>query len=386
MGKTSEFDDIRPYNNDEVMPVIERLLNNPQFREVISTYLFPGKQWAQIEALMRGFTNQHDLQHLFVKDNVFELLSRTSDGASIKGLEHLSRSNTYTYISNHRDIVLDAALLSVLLADNGFDTVEIAIGDNLLLTDWISDVVRLNKCFIVKRSVSLRQILESSVHLSTYIHHTIRDKNQSIWIAQREGRAKDSNDRTQESVVKMLAMGSDKPFLTSLEELNLTPLAFSYEYDPCDFLKAKEFQQKRDNPDFKKTREDDAVSMRTGLFGHKGAISIKFGHSINPDLLKLDNSLNKNILAAEVASIIDKEIFRNYKFYPINYIAYDRLWGKNTFQDKYSANDVEKYDRYFHQQLSKIDLPNKDIPYLKERMEEMYAYPLKNYLSTENND
>jgi len=380
MKKNPEFDDIRPYDDDEVAPVIEQLLKNPQFRGVMN-FLFPGERGKQVEQLMQTFTNQHDFQHKLMKDLVFEVLNRTSTGFTSSGLENISPEIAYTYISNHRDIVLDAAILSSLLGMNGFETVEIAIGDNLLLADWIKDLVRLNRSFIVKRSVSGRQMLEASIHLSKYIHFTIRDDNQSIWIAQREGRAKDSNDRTQESVLKMLAMGSEQHFLKSLEELNITPLAFSYEYDPCDYLKAKEFQQKRDNPDFKKSEKDDLLNMQTGLLGHKGCVHLQFGRPVNPDLLKLNDSLGRNELALQVASLIDNEIFRNYKFYPVNYIAYDRLWGNNTFQEQYTDEDVKRFEQYFQQQMDKIDLPNKDVPYLMEKMEEMYAYPVRNFLS-----
>jgi len=379
MEKNPEFDDIRPFYDDETAPAIERLLKNSRFREIV-TYLFQGEKLERAESLMRTFTNIHDFQHSLIKNVVFDLIYKTAAGAKCEGLENVSKSMACTFISNHRDIVMDASLLSVLLAEEGYETVEIAIGDNLLLADWIKDLVRLNKAFIVKRNVSGRQMFEVSMHLSKYIHYTIRGKNRSIWIAQREGRAKDSNDRTQESLLKMMAMGGDRSFLKSLMELNLTPLTFSYEYDPCDYLKAKEFQQKRDNPDFKKSQGDDLLNMQTGLFGYKGRIHLQIGRPINPTLLTLDDSSGRNELAAQAASIIDKEIFLNYKFYPVNYIAYDRLWGNNSFREQYTSGDVENFDRYFQQQLNKIDLPDKDIPYLMEKMEEMYAYPVKNFL------
>ena len=377
MEKNLEFDDIRPYYDDEVAPVIEQLLKNPQVQKVVH-YMFPEKKWEHVEQMMRTFSNRRDFQHWIAENVVFESLKRTADGVTCNGWENVSKTTGCIYISNHRDIVLDAAILSSLLVENGLETVEIAIGDNLLFADWIKDIVRLNKSFIVKRNLPMRQMLEASIHLSKYIRFTILKKNQSIWIAQREGRAKDSNDRTQESVLKMLAMGSDKNFLKSLAELNLTPTTFSYEYDPCDYLKAKEFQQRRDNPDFKKTQEDDFLNMQTGIFGYKSKVHMQIGRSINPSLHDLDDLLSRNKLAAQVASIIDKEIFLNYKFFPINYIAYDRLWGKNLFRDKYSSEDIKNFERYFQQQLDKIDLPNKDVPFLMERMEEMYAYPVKN--------
>jgi len=380
MEKNPEFDDIRPYYDDEITPAIERLLNDSQFREVLG-HLFPKEKREQIEQLVRTVTNQHDFQLLLIKRVVSELIDQTAAGITWTGLENVSQKTAYTYISNHRDILLDASILNVLLTNSGFETVEIAIGDNLLLADWIKEVVRLNKCFIVKRNVSRRQILEVSIHLSKYMHYTIRDKNQSIWIAQREGRAKDSNDRTQESLLKMLAMGSDRHFLQSLAEMNLVPLTFSYEFDPCDYLKAKEFQQKRDNPNFKKTQEDDLLNMQTGLSGYKGKIHLQIGQPINPSFLQLDDSLGRNELATQVASVVNEAIFMNYKFYPINYIAYDRLWGKNSFCDKYTSEDIKNVEQYFQQQLDKIDLQDKDIPFLKEKLEGMYAYPVRNFLA-----
>jgi len=377
MEKNPEFDDIRPYYDDEIAPVIRRLLKNPQFKEA-TRFMLPNENWEQTELLLQSFTNRHDFQHQLIKGAVFGLLDRTASSVTCSGLENVSKNGAHTYISNHRDIVLDASLVCILLAENGYETVEIAIGNNLLLADWIMDIVRLNKSFIVKRNLPLRQMLEASIHLSKYIHFAIRDKNESIWIAQREGRTKDSDDRTQESVLKMLAMGGDKKFLKSLTELNLTPTTISYEYDPCDYLKAKEFQQKRDNLDFKKTQKDDLLNMQTGLSGYKGRIHLQIGRPVNPDLLKLDNSLNKNELATQVASIIDKEIFRNYRFFPVNYIAYDRIKKNDFFREQYTDEDIKNYEKYFQQQLDKIDLPDKDIPFLLEKMQEMYANPVKN--------
>jgi hypothetical protein len=380
MKKNPEFDDIRPYYDDEVVPVIKRLLDNPEFEQIMK-FIFPDENWENLKSFLLTFKNKHDLQHGFVKENVYRLIKKRAASIDCSGFEHIEKVNTYTYISNHRDIVLDASLLSLLLALNGYDTTEIAIGDNLLLHPWIEDVVKLNKSFIVKRGVSIRQMLEVSRHLSKYIHYVVQEKHESIWIAQREGRAKDSNDRTQESVLKMLAMGSTKDLLGSMEELNITPVSFSYEYDPCDYLKAKELQQKRDETDFKKSQNDDLFSMETGLFGYKGNIHFQIGHPINPQLRELDKTLGKNELVKKIAGLIDKEIFLNYKFYPGNYIAYDYLWGGGFFDKNYTNADKQVFNDYLQKQLEKINLPEKDLPYLREKILEMYAYPLKNYLS-----
>ncbi len=378
---TDEFDDIRPYYDNEVIPVIDRLLKDPEFKRVMH-FIMPDIHWQQFEAIMKTFTNTYDFQHTIVKDMVFKLVGKSSSHIGYSGFEKIAKDKAYTFISNHRDIVLDASLLCVILAKQGFDTAQIAIGDNLLVHPWIKDVVGLNKSFIVKRGISVRQMYEASMHLSRYIHHAITEKNQSVWIAQREGRAKNSDDRTQDSLLKMLSMGGDEDFLKSIEEVNIVPLSLSYEYDPCDYLKAKEFQLKRDNPEYKKSPQDDLLNMETGLFGNKGHIHFQLGRPINPLLKSIDKSLEKNEIVSAVAALIDQEIFLNYKFYPVNYIAYDRLWGNNqTFKDQYTSEDVKIVDEYMQKQLDLIDLPNKDIPYLSEKLMEMYAYPVKNYLS-----
>jgi hypothetical protein len=360
--------------------VIDRLLKDPTFKQVVGS-IFPEEDWKATEALMKTFKTKRDFQWGLSKDTVMQLAGRTASSIDCSGFENIEKDGVYTYISNHRDIVLDASILCSALANNDYDTAEIAIGDNLLLAPWIEDLVRLNKSFIVKRGVSFRQMLEVSTHLSRYIHFAIKEKKESVWIAQREGRAKDSNDRTQESLLKMLAMGGDKDFLGNIKELNITPVSLSYEYDPCDYLKAKEFQQRRDDFEFKKSQQDDLISMKTGLFGYKGNIHFQFGYPINTSLAELDSNTNKNELNTQIVSLIDKEIFLNYRFYPINYIAYDRLSGENLFNENYTAADSKKFDTYLQKQLDKIDLPNREIPFLTEKILEMYANPLKNHLN-----
>jgi len=375
-----EFDDIRPYNDDEVAQVIQRLFENPKLRESLEAY-YPKIEWESFRTTALSLRNVHDLQIKIIVYLVTELVNRSATGMTGSGFENISKDTPHLYISNHRDIILDVSILCVLLLENGFETPEIAIGDNLLLAPWIEDLVKLNKSFIVKRGVSGRQMLEVSRHLSQYIHFVIKNKKESVWIAQREGRAKDSNDRTQDSLLKMLAMGSDTNFMDSIRELNITPVTMSYEYDPCDFLKAKELQQRRDDPEFKKSRLDDLISMETGLFGFKGRIRFRIGKPINPQLDKLDKNLNRNELAPQIAQIIDNEIFLNYQFYPADYIAYDRLWGGDYFKGKYTPEDEKIFDNYIQQQLEKINLPDKDIPFLTEKILEMFANPVKNQLS-----
>ena len=287
----------------------------------------------------------------------------------------------YTFVSNHRDIVLDSALLSVLLIGNGFPTtVEIAIGDNLLIRPWIEKLVRVNKSFIVRRSVGIREMLAASSLMSRYMHFAIAEKHENIWIAQREGRAKDSNDRTQESVLKMMAMGGEGTPTERLAALRIVPLSISYEYDPCDYLKAQEFQQKRDNPDFRKSKADDLQNMQIGIFGRKGRIHYQAAPCINTWLDEVKD-LPKGEFFAEVARRMDQAIHRGYRLYPGNYVAADMLKGEQTFADRYTEAEAATFRQYLEGQLAKVQLPAPDMPFLREQILTMYANPVFNQLA-----
>ncbi|GHT24587.1 acyltransferase [Bacteroidia bacterium] len=381
METTDVFDNIRAYRDDETQHIVEILLQDPEFKRIIGIVIervFPQMTWASFCQLMRSYKTMTEFQTDIVRRFVFDLVGGASDSLDSSGLENVVPERANVFISNHRDIILDASLVSTLLCKHGLDMTEIAIGDNLLVRPWIEHLVRLNRSFIVRRGISGRQMLENSTLLSKYIHDTIENRHRPIWIAQREGRAKDSNDRTQESVLKMLAMGGEGNFVESLKSLNIIPVSLSYEYDPCDYLKAKEFQQKRDTPDFSKSAKDDMDSMEMGMFGYKGRVHIRYGKVINSDLEKIDPTLSRNEQTAEAARLIDAEIFRNYTLYPGNYIAYDRLWGQGACANKYTAADIKVFDTYLDKHLEKIDLPNKDLPFLREKLLTMYGYPVKN--------
>lgn len=372
-----EFDEIRPWEPEDLPQVYDRLLANGQFRQVLA-YVYPGVPIDTIAEKMRGCKSTLQFQLTFIYGFVERLMAKASTGYDLDASALDTRRN-YTFVSNHRDIVLDSALLDMLLVDNKFSTTcEIAIGDNLLKYPWIKDVVRLNKSFIVERGLPMRQLLMASKRLSDYMHYAIAVKHDNIWIAQREGRAKDSNDRTQKSILQMMAMGGEGSIVDRLTSLHIVPLAISYEFDPCDFLKAKEFQQRRDNPDFHKGPTDDVVSMKTGIFGYKGFVHYHCAPCIDDYLLTLDAKMPKGELFETVAKHIDHEIHSNYRLYPNNYIALDELRGTNH-SGKYTAADKATFDDYIASQLAKIDLPDKDEAFLRERMLTMYAYPAINY-------
>ncbi len=385
MNIPAEFDEIRPYSPEELPAVYEELIADSAFRSVISKVM-PGIPFEMIAMKMRQCKTNLEFQKAFCYPFLHDLVSKCSDGMSIDCAAIQGDAFPHTFITNHRDIVLDSALLSVLLVDNGQNTVEIAIGDNLLIFPWIKKLVRINKSFIVQRALTMRQMLEASARMSRYMHLAINEKKENIWIAQREGRAKDSDDRTQDSVLKMMAMGGEGSIVERLKDLNITPAAISYEYDPCDYLKAKEYQQKRDNPDFKKSREDDLLNMQTGIFGRKGKIHFQLTSCINDKLDNLDPAMPKTEVFTAISAMIDKQIHANYRFYPGNYVAYDWLTGENLFTDKYTAEEKNIFEQYINGQLAKIDLPNKDEEFLREKMLVMYANPVKNYLKATNVD
>ena len=377
-----EFDTIRPWEPEDLPEVFDRLLANDQFKQVLA-YLYPQVPLEMIAQNLKACKTNLDFQLAFAYDFVHGILKKATTGCEMD-CSSLDNTRNYTFISNHRDIVLDSAILDVMLIENKFKTTcEIAIGDNLLSLPWVKDLVRVNKAFIVERALSMRQMLMSSKRLSDYMHFAIKEKNENIWIAQREGRAKDSNDRTQKSILQMMSMGGEGSIIERLKQLHLVPLSISYEYDPCDFLKAKEFQQKRDHVEWKKGPTDDLVSMQTGIFGYKGHVHYHAAPCLDEYLDSLDPDMPKQDIYNKVAAYIDQQIHRNYRLYPGNYVALDMLEETEAYTDQYTAEDKAKFEKYIQGQLAKIDLPNKDEAYLKERLLTMYANPVRNNLAAQ---
>lgn len=265
------------------------------------------------------------------------------------------------FLTNHRDICMDSAWLSELLREHYFIRPYIGIGNNLFGKWWIEPLVRSQRCFVVIRNVSPREQLKNSQLLSEYLA-MLRKKGKSIWLAHRQGRAKDGNDLTQPGVLKMLTLGTED-FFEAVKLLNICPVSISYEYDPCDYLKAREMQLVRDNPDWRKSRKDDLTSMQVGIEGQKGRVVYRLTPSINPEIDRmleenpemLNNSRNEQIQA--VCELIDKHIHRGYEIFERG----------------------EEFEKYLQQQLQKIHLPHKDDAYLMQKMHEMYAKPVENY-------
>ena len=379
----NEFDEIRPYEPSEMQQAFNDLLKDRQFKRVLKSIT----PWLPIfirNGLLRlafsGVKTPLDFQKRFMKPVVWHIIRQhtkgcTFDDNSLDGDTKFSKR--YTFVTNHRDIVLDSAFLDVMLIKHGYPTtVEIGIGDNLLIYPWIKHLVRMNKAFTVRRGLTAHEMMRSSQLMSRYIHYAVAEKKENIWIAQREGRAKDSSDHTQEAVLKMLAMGGE------LSELNIVPLTISYEFDPCDYLKAQEFQQKRDNPTFRKSQQDDLDNMKAGILGYKGRVHYHCGTPINRWINDL-TGLPYNEYFSKLSRAIDREIHAHYRLYPCNFIALDELEGNSDNASHYTDADKKFFMKYLKEQLAKINIPNKDEDFLRERMLTMYANPVRNYNATQ---
>jgi hypothetical protein len=376
-----EFNEIRPYEPEEMKQAFEDLLSDRQFNVLMkgfAPWLPKGIRNGLLRLAFTGVKTPLDFQKRFMKPIVKYIIRKHTDGCTFddKAISGYPKSDSrYTFVSNHRDIVLDSAFLDVRLVEAGYPTtVEIGIGDNLLIYPWIKRLVRMNKAFTVRRGLSLRETLAASQLMSRYIHFAVTQKKENIWLAQREGRAKDSDDRTQEAVLKMLSMGGD------LQELNIVPLTISYEYDPCDYLKAQELQQKRDNPAFKKSRQDDLDNMKTGIFGYKGRVHYHCAAPVNTWIEELSD-LPKTEFYKAVAERMDREIHQGYELFPCNYIALDELHGDTANAAHYTEADKQRFENYLAGQIAKITLDNKDEAFLRERILTMYANPLLNKLA-----
>lgn len=372
----SEYDDIRPYCDSEVPEVIERLIKNDDFLK-FAEQLFPGLSRENIEQSLSQVKTVDDFQSKFIIRLAENIINNTTKGINIEGLDKLDPNESYLFISDHRDIVLDSALLNTLLYRNNFPTTEIAIGSNLLIKPWITDLVKLNKSFVVKRDSSVRDMLVNSNQLSTYIEYALNTKKSSVWIAQRQGRTKDGDDRTQQSLLKMLQMSDRKNFAEHFKNLRIVPVAISYEYEPCDGLKSRELFLKETEVGYKKSPKDDLLSMLKGMINEKGRVHFRVGKPISEmlDVIeKMDDSRDKFKALAE---LIDYKIHKNFKLWPDNYIAYDILNESKEYYDKYSEEEKFFFLKHMDKKLGTVE---GDRERLKEIFLDIYANPVKNQI------
>ena len=378
MEQLFDFDAIRPYEDNEIQAVFDRLIDEPVFIEFIQ-FLYPDRKAEAFVEDLSKLKSLRDFQQCVIVPYLQSIVDNSTNGITSSGWENIEKGKSYFFISNHRDIILDSAFLNYLMFENGFDTTEIAIGDNLLVYPWINDLVRLNKSFIVNRNVTIRQMLEVSKRLSAYIKFAQQEKGNSIWMAQREGRSKDANDRTHDAVLKMLNMSGEGNFIRNMEELNIVPVSISYEFDPCDFLKAREYLLKCRDGNYKKEQKDDLWSMSTGLKGFKGKVHFHICEPINPQLKPLEAIENRNSQISSLAQVIDYNIHKNYNLFLGNYIAFDCFTNSNRFKEKYTKKEKETFLSYINGQVDKVFEKEADSDKLQLSILEMYANPLINF-------
>lgn len=332
------FEDIRPYNDNEVSDVLRRLVNDPELHDTLAGMKYPHlARWlpwllrpAVKKRLQQAFAGVDSVARFqrVIANYWWALLERQTKGIAVSGLKELDPNKSYLYVCNHRDIAMDPAVVGMCLDREGRDTMRIAIGDNLLSKPFTSDLMRLNKSFIVKRSVnSRREKLEALRQLSAYIRHSINEEGSSIWIAQREGRAKDGLDRTDTALIKMLALSRQKeqPFAEAMAELHIVPVSISYELDPCDAAKARELYATAATGGYQKQQHEDLKSIYDGIVGEKGHIHVAFSDELQPDELQS---------ADTIAEAIDRHIIEHYYQHPTNLIAYRQLHGDDPRVDK----------------------------------------------------
>ncbi len=375
MGVSQAFEDIRPYGDHEVADVVGRLVENPSFYDVLR-FVFPDWTKQQVRSKMSEISSVADFQDKISYPGMRTLIDRTTDSLTVSGLENIQKGKAYLFISNHRDIILDSATLNVLLYQNGFGTTETAIGNNLLSSNLITDLTKLNKNFVVKRNTGAREFYENSMRLSAYIRHTIIQSNNSIWIAQREGRTKDGLDKTQPGLLKMLSISCDEPLRHCFRDLHVTPVAISYEYDPCDVLKIPELKCISREEKYEKAPDEDFKSIITGLTGHKGRIHVSIGKTIDSELDTLADFPNMNDKLRILGELIDQQIFQNYKLWPSNYMALDLLENDVSNKPEYEGRDIRSFESELKNKLSESGLnTEEDYRYLLG----MYANPVKNH-------
>lgn len=357
-----DFEDIRPYHDHEVRPAVRALLADLELARAMAKFKFPRlyEYAPTLTARMVRLMLRQELKHLdsihdvqiVIEKYLDKLIEGTSNGLTSSGLENLDPGKPYLFISNHRDITLDPALVNYMLYHNGFDTVQIAIGDNLLKRPFLTHLMKLNKSFIVKRSLQGKEKLKASKQLSSYIHHCI-ESGQHVWIAQREGRAKDGIDRTEAAILTMLYMRdrAAKPALglaESMNRLNIVPVAISYEFDPCDEAKAKELHAINTLGKFQKSEDSDVQSILQGMVGDKGAIHVAFGECLQ---------LEETVTNEGVAGLIDEQVVDLYKLHLVNYLAMEQrqqdFMDFSTLAQRFGITEaeVEKKRREFSQRL-----------------------------------
>ena len=374
MEKNPQFDDIRPYYEEEIPAAMQRIATNDVF-PLLASFVYPGESIEKIRERVCAFTTTKEFQHDTMRRVNEQIIARSTTGATISGLDRLDPDKNYLFVSNHRDIMLDASLLQYFFVINGFETTEITFGANLMMNPVVIDVGKSNKMFRVERpGGDLKEFYRKSLHLSEYIRYTIKEKKQSVWIAQRNGRTKNGIDATDQGIIKMFCMSEPHNKIKALADLHIAPVAISYEWEPCDILKALELYESQYTRYTKKPGED-LNSILTGIMQQKGRVHIELCQPISVAEFSAFENQTNNEYHKSVAKLIDRRINTNYRLYPNNYIAHDLLYGNTKYRDMYTDEQYET----FQKRLSKLDKYDTcDIDRLKEIFVGIYSNPVDN--------
>lgn len=359
---TDNFDSIRPYRDSEVPHFVSELVKEEDFHGILQ-YLFKDHYKFVLEQLKNAKSIQ-EFQISFIKPILEQIIQTSTHGVTYSGQENIPTDRACLFISNHRDIVMDPALVDYGLHLNGMDTVEIAIGSNLLIKPWIEMMVKLNRCFVVRRGLQGRELLLSSKNMSSYIHDTVVNRNDHVWIAQREGRAKDGDDRTHSGILRMLNMGSgEKNPALGLSKLNIIPVSISYEFDPCDVLKAAELATIASGEEFAKTQAEDLQSMALGMKGFKGSVHLHYSKPITEDILKLQTADTQELING-ISTVLDSAIHSGLKIFDSQKAA-AAMYKPDSFTCE--KDIMDKFDTYLNQQIQhyKADMRLKDFMILQ---------------------
>lgn len=369
----STFDDIRPYRDEEISAAMSRIASDPMF-PVLASYVFPDKSVDEARELVRSLDSIDDFQAKVMYVANQRIIENTIEELMYDGLDNIDRESRYIYISNHRDIMLDASLLQKILVDEGIGTSEITFGANLMQGQLVIDIGKSNKMFKVERpGGSMREFYKASMHLSEYIRHAVVDRKQSIWIAQRNGRTKDGFDHTDQGIINMFRMSGDNDKVKSLAELNLLPVSVSYEWEPCDFLKALELYARSLGP-YEKKEGEDLNSILTGIMQPKGRVYIYICPPLTEAELSPYAGLLSNDFNKRVAMMVDKRICSTYHLWPNNYIACDMLSGTSEYSEKYTLEQKKAFEDHMSQ-LEKY-AADCNIDELKKIFLGIYANPV----------
>jgi len=350
----NKFDDIRPYTDAEISEAMKRIVDNKYF-PVIAQFVFPDHDIKEVQKMVCSYTNTYDFQAGAMTAFNNKIMQQTIDNFTYFGIEHVEPSKSYLFISNHRDIVMDSMLLQFLFHSKGLRTTEVTFGSNLMSSQLIIDIGRSNKMFKVVRGENPRDFYNTSLHLSEYIRHAITERNESIWIAQRNGRTKDGNDATDQGIIKMFCMSNKQNLIQSIEELNIIPVAVSYQWEPCDMFKTKELYQSRDGVKYVKQKDEDFISILTGITQQKGNVHLSLCEPLKKEEYMNFANETPNKFYKNIANLIDERIYNNYKLWNTNYIAHDIRSGTNKYAAHYTPEEKEHFLQRFHQVLAQID-------------------------------